>query len=246
MDACVQEAKDILTVYTDDEILNMRRMTDPTKITAMKFLGKLETGMTQLMPKSVPYVTQQIIQLSLSHGLSPVSPIGFVHFGSYVAKLGDISGGYRYVKLALSLLDTVGLRESAGEVICIATQVKCFVEPIQAALEYHDEGFAASMAAGDVFNAMANTLLKNTCKYVAGINLQTMREEQEKAQRLMKENGHLVFLVHLKLVQRGSFRLIGSAERVTIPEEEHLLALNNSVVKTGCFRKAYISFMFRS
>eukprot|EP00984_Skeletonema_dohrnii_P031153 scaffold23279_cov67-Skeletonema_dohrnii-CCMP3373.AAC.1 len=61
---------------------------------AMKFLGKLETGMTQIMPKSAPYVTQRIIQLSLSDGMSPVSPIGFVHFGSYIAKLGDISGGY--------------------------------------------------------------------------------------------------------------------------------------------------------
>ena len=245
-EACVHETKMLLSTLTNEEILNTRQMTDPTMIIAMKFLAKLESGMNQTKPDSVPFVTQKIIELSLTKGMSPMSPIGFVYLGSLMSRRGDISRGYHYVKLALSLLDKVGSRESAGEVICIATQVKCFVEPIQAALEYHDEGFAASMAAGDVFNAMANTLLKNTCKYVAGINLQTMREEQEKAQRLMKENGHLVFLVHLKLVQRGLFRLIGSDERVTIPEEEHLLALNNSVVKTGCFRKAYISFMFRS
>jgi len=116
MEACVQEMKDLLSAYTDDEILNTRRMTDPTMIMAMKVLGKLETGMTQIMPKSAPYVTQHIIQLSLDHGMSPVSPIpiGFAHFGSYMAKLGDISGGYHYVKLARSLLDKVGSRESSS------------------------------------------------------------------------------------------------------------------------------------
>ena len=97
-------------------------MTTTTMIMAMKFLGKLEIGMTQIMPKTAPYVAHRIIQLSIDHGMSPVSPIGFVHFASYVAKLGDIRGGYHYVKLARSLLDKVGSRESAGEVICFGNR----------------------------------------------------------------------------------------------------------------------------
>ena len=92
MEACVQETKDLLSFYTDDEILNTRPMTDPTMIIAMKFLGKLGVGMCQIMPESSPYVMQRIIQLSLLHGMSPVSPIGFVYLGSYIAKLGDPRG----------------------------------------------------------------------------------------------------------------------------------------------------------
>ena len=243
---CVQETKMLLSTLTDDEILNTKQMTDPTTIVALKFLAKLELGMTQTKPRSVPFVTQQIIELSLAKGMSPMSPVGFVHFGALISKCGDISDGYRYVKLALSLLDKVGSRESAGEVICIATQVKCFVEPIQAALEYHDEGYTASMAAGDIFSALANKLLKNSCEYVAGVKLQTLRENQEKTQRLMRENNHVIFLVQIKQVQRGVLKLIGSNEEVTIPEEETLIASNHSVLKTSCFRKSYISFMFRS
>jgi len=243
---CVQETKMLLSTLTDEEILNTRQMTDPTMIVALKFLAKLELGMTQTKPGSVPFVTQKIIELSLAKGMSPMSPIGFVYFGASMSKRGDISEGYHYVKLALSLLERVGSRESAGEVICIATQVKCFVEPIQAALEYHNEGCAASMAAGDVFNAMANTLLKNSCDYVAGVKLQKLKEDQEKAIRLVKENNHLIFLVQMKQVQRGVLKLIGSDEEVTIPQEETLIASNKSVLKTSCFRKSYISFMFRS
>eukprot|EP00985_Skeletonema_marinoi_P001771 scaffold703_cov184-Skeletonema_marinoi.AAC.1 len=216
-EVCVQETTTLLSTRTDDEILNTRQMADPIMIMAMKFLGKLEFAMTQTKPRSVPLVTQKIIELSLAKGMSPMSPIGFVYFGAFISKRGDLSSGYRYVKLALSLLDKVG-KESAGEVICIATQVKIFVEPIQAALEYHDDGYAASMVAGDVSNALLNTILKDACMYVAGV----------------------------KQMQRDVLRLIGSDEEVTIPEEHKLVASNNSVLKTFYFRKAYISFMFRS
>eukprot|EP00985_Skeletonema_marinoi_P007653 scaffold3390_cov162-Skeletonema_marinoi.AAC.1 len=244
-EACIQETMTLLSTRTDDEILNTRQMTDPTMIIALKFLTKLELGMTQTKPRSVLFVTQKIIELSLAKGMSSMSPIGFVYFGAFISKRGDIRSGYRYVELALSLLDKVGA-ESAGEVICIATQIKIFVEPIQAALEYHDDGYAASMVAGDVFNALLNPLLKNSCMYVAGVKLQTMREEYDKFERLAKENNQSIFLVQVKQVQRDVLRLIGSDEEVTIPEEQKLVASNNSVLKTFCFRKAYISFMFRS
>eukprot|EP00984_Skeletonema_dohrnii_P014974 scaffold6412_cov147-Skeletonema_dohrnii-CCMP3373.AAC.1 len=246
-EACIQETMALLSTRTDDEILNTRQMTDPTMIIAMKFLTKLESGMCQIKPRSVPFVTQQIIELSLSKGMSPMSPIGFVYLGSFMAKLGDIRSGYRYAKLALSLLDKVG-RECAGEVICIATQVKIFVEPIQAALEHHNDGYAASMVTGDIFNALLNTILKDSCMYVAGVKLQTMREEYDKFERLAKENNQSksILLVQVQQVQRDVLRLIGSDEEVAIPEEEKLIALNSSVLKSFFFRNAHISFMFRS
>ncbi|KAK1744366.1 hypothetical protein QTG54_004899 [Skeletonema marinoi] len=81
--------------------------------------------------------------------MSPVSPLGFAYYGSYLAKQGNINEGYHYVKLALSLLDKVGSRENAGVVIFVCTQVKIYVEPLQAALEYYHEGYAAAMASGD-------------------------------------------------------------------------------------------------
>jgi predicted ATPase len=248
MEACVQETKDLLSAYTDDEILNTRRMTDPTMIAAMRFLGRLETGMTQIMPRAVPYVTQRIIQLSLDHGMSPVSPIGFVHFGSYMAKLGDISGGYNYVKLALSLLDQVGSRESAGEVICIGTQVRAYVEPLQAALEYHDEGYTAAMASGDSSLAAANFMLSCGGSLFAGVKLQTMREKHDELIKFSKERKMVIFMVQTQYGQRSIFKLIGTDEepKYASSEEQNILATNTSVMATCYFHKAFISFMFRS
>jgi len=247
-DACIKQTKDLLSAYTDDEILNTKRMTDPTMIMAMKFLGKLELGMTQIMPKSVPYVAQRIIQLSLSHGMSSVSPIGFVHFGSSMAKLGDISGGYHCVKLAHSLLDKVGSRESAGEVISIGTQVRVYVEPLQATLEYHNEGYAAAMACGDIIQAALNKMLSCTRSFFAGVNLQIVRENYVEAIKFMKQRNMVISKVQAQYALHSVFKLIGTDEepKHISAEEQKILATNNSVMASYYFQKAYISFMFRS
>ncbi|KAL7498737.1 hypothetical protein ACHAWT_006712, partial [Skeletonema menzelii] len=248
MEVCVQQTKDILSGYTDEEILNTRRMTDPTMIKAMKFLGKLELGMSQIMPKSAPHVMQQIIYLSLDHGMSPVSPIGFVHLGSYMAKLGDISGGYHYVKLAYSLLDKVGSRESAGEVIFIGTHVRAYVEPLQATLQYHDEGYAAAMASGDIMQAALNILMRNSIFHFAGVKLQKLHDRNVEVAQFLRERKMLIFMIQLQFLQRTTFKLMGTDEKPKkeSAEEKKILATNNSVRTSHYFERAYISFIFRS
>jgi len=198
------------------------------------------------MPKAVPSVTQKIIQLSLLHGMSPVSPIGFVYFGSYLAKLGDIRGGYHYAKLAISLLNVVG-RESAGEVMIFATQLRCYVEPLQAILQYHNEGYAAAMASGNIYMAVVNTYLLNFLGLSAGINLQILQEQYAESQKMMEKRKQVIFLIQSQQKQRSIFKLIGTDEEPkSVPEEQSILSSNNSVFRSYCFQKAYISFLFRS
>ncbi|KAK1740120.1 putative AAA ATPase [Skeletonema marinoi] len=247
METCVQETKDLLSVYTDDEILNTRQMTDPTMIMAMKFLGKLELGMAQIMPGSAPYVMQRIIQLSLLHGMSPVSPIGFVHLGSYIAKLGDISEGYHYVKLARSLLDKVGSRESAGEVICTGTHIRSYIEPLQATLEYHNEGYTAAMASGDIIQAALNNLFSLGSSFLAGVNLQTTRDKCAELCIFLYERKMLIFMMNVKYFEHSVFKLIGIDEKPkdVSAEEAKILTTNKSVMRTYHYQKAYTSFMFR-
>jgi hypothetical protein len=50
MDTCVQETKELLSAYTDDEISSTRRMNDPTKIMAMKFLANWYSECLNLCP----------------------------------------------------------------------------------------------------------------------------------------------------------------------------------------------------
>jgi predicted ATPase len=152
------------------------------------------------------------------------------------------------VKLAHSLLDKVGSRESAGEVICFGTQVRAYVEPLQAALECHKEGYAAAMASGDIIQATVNSMVYCSCSLAAGVNLKTMREKCAEVMKFMEEKKHVIFMVQLQVQQQSIFKLIGTGEepKHVSAEEQKILVTNNSVMVSNYFQKAYISFMFRS
>lgn len=245
-EACLQETKDLLSRYTIYEILNTKQMTDPTMIMAMKYLGKLGTSMLQIMPKSVPHVSQRIIQLSLSHGLNPVSPLGFVHYGSHLAKLGDIDGGYHYVKLARSLLDNTS-RENAGQVICFGTQVAAYVEPLQAVLGYHHEGFSASMASGNVFLAGSIAMIRSTHSFFAGENLQAVRENYSEAIKFMVERNQAILTLQTQYHQQTVLKLMGANEKSKlVPEGHAILATNKTVMLVQYYQRMYTNFIFRS
>lgn len=73
------------------------------------------TFLTQLIP---------IWQYS-SKGLSPQAPLTFAYFGSNLAKLGDLSAGYRYALLAKALLNKFGTHKLTGEVLGIVRMFNC-------------------------------------------------------------------------------------------------------------------------
>eukprot|EP00984_Skeletonema_dohrnii_P029272 scaffold19722_cov105-Skeletonema_dohrnii-CCMP3373.AAC.1 len=165
--------------------------------------------------------------------MSPVSPLGFGYYGSYLAKQGNINDGYHYVKLALSLLDKVGSREYAGEVIFVCTRVKTYVEPLQAALEYHHEGYAAAMASGDSSQAVINLLALNSSSFFAGTNLQRMQEQCDNTIQLCEERHQLIFMVQAQQVQRSLSKLIGTGEEPKHSSEgQDILASNSSVLRS--------------
>ena len=247
VDAHLQATKDLVSAHTDGEILNSNPMTDPTMIMAMKLLGIVELGMTMIMPNAVLHVAFKIIQLSLTHGMSPVSPTGFAYFGSYLAKQENINEGYHYVKLALSLLDRVGSRENAGEVILVCTQVKLYVEPLQATLEHHKQGYAAAMASGDSNLAIVNLFAFNAAKLFAGVNLQRMQELYADSIKFSEERKQLIVAVSSKLMQRTVTKLIGAGEEPEYSsEEQDILASNSNVLRSQHYQTAYVNFIFRS
>jgi hypothetical protein len=52
--------------------------------------------------------------------------VGFVYFGSMLAKRGDIQIGSRFTQLARSLLDKLaGSKDCSGEVELISTELDC-------------------------------------------------------------------------------------------------------------------------
>ena len=92
----VEQTMIMLQRFSEErELIEYKRMTDLYKIMAMKFLWKLEACSQFIRQEIFPLVTVKMVQLSIAHGMSPVSSIGFAYFGQLVAKLGYFREGCR-------------------------------------------------------------------------------------------------------------------------------------------------------
>lgn len=240
----------LLSNYSDEQLLNYHKMEDPLKLSAMKFLTRLEIGSQQARPALQPIVTLKMVNLSLKHGLSPMSPIGFTYFGQLLARLGNVQEGNRYVKIAKKLLGRLGSKEVAGEVLALGTQITCFAEPVVAANEGHLEGYSVAMAAGDLNNALFNLILHGAGIYWNGVNLEKVRESHTKYCAMIEQHNHFTWLLNFIPSVRTVLILAGSTEeevkRTTfIQGEASLLEKNPHCAMTRHFQKFHLHFLFR-
>jgi predicted ATPase len=248
----IEHAKVLLTCFTDQALIGHKVMTDPSMIIAMKFLARLGMSYQYIRPASVPVVTLKMIQLSIDHGMSPVSPIGFTYFGQHIATCGDLKEGCRYVNIARTLMKSLGSKEFAGEVIGFGSQLLHFVKPVQTTVELHTEGYTIAMAAGDMQGAMLNRAMYCGVLSWAGTKLTICNEHLSETCRLLKQHGHFILLAHAIQMEKNVQLLMGTADgqddtstsNGTV-EVEEILKNSNSGSISFTFQKMLIHFMFR-
>jgi len=218
----VEQTKIVIEAFSDEELLGYKTMENHSKQMAMKFYALCESACGMVKPEIQPVVTLKMVQLSLSEGMSPTSPVGFVYFGQLLCRIGYVQEGYRYVKLAHKLLEQIGTREVAGEVIAVECQIRCIVEPLQAAVDLHLQGCNIAMAAGDVFGSIYNIVLYIPALVHASRNLQICKNQLNHAIRLLKKHKHWTLLSTIFELKKWFVLLIGPNEK----EEEELLPPN--------------------
>ncbi|KAL7475270.1 hypothetical protein ACHAW6_001191, partial [Cyclotella cf. meneghiniana] len=215
----IVQTQSMLSYISDETLFNYRLMTDFRKLTAMKFLAKLEHSIQQVEPALQPLVTTQMVKLTIDHGLSPMSAIGIAYFGGMVAELGDIRGGYRFIRLAKGLVDKIRNSEIAGEVLWLSTEILSFIEPLQTVNEYRIQGEAMAMAAGDIHWACMNKASYCVGLFWCGVKLSVVKEEFTCNGRFIEERNHLTALYYLRTVERTVIALIGEGNKVMSDDE---------------------------
>ncbi|KAL3787477.1 hypothetical protein HJC23_001127 [Cyclotella cryptica] len=205
----ITQTQSILDAIDEATLLHYQEVTDVKKLMAMKFLAKLESSLVQIKPDLVPFVTLKIVELTIEHGLSSVSAIGFAYFGGMIAELGDIRGGYRYTRLAKALVDKNPTTEIAGEVIIQTAEILAYMEPLQAVNEYRIPGQATAMASGDVHTACMNKMLSTVPLLWSGAVLSEVRYALIDAGRFSEEHDHRTSLYYIKIFCQTISRLVG-------------------------------------
>jgi predicted ATPase len=134
-----------------EELVNLPVMSDPRTIAAMQLLGILFPAIFVGNPALQPLLCATMVSLSLQFGNAPASTIGYVGYGIV---LSGFFGGYRFGRVALSLLNQLNWREFK----CITLLwFGCFIqhrqEALRAGIPTAKEGYLVGMETGDFLNA---------------------------------------------------------------------------------------------
>lgn len=107
-------------------IFNYPTMSCFRKVTAMRILAQIQIIAPFVNPPLQALIIMKMVNMTISHGLSAPSSIGFAGFASYVSKLGNLALGKSFCKLARAIIDRVdGAVEFAGETIVMVSEVEC-------------------------------------------------------------------------------------------------------------------------
>lgn len=255
LETLLTETKSMLAVYSDEQLLSLPVMTDRTQLMAMKFLSRTSTCLLQSNPKAQPKATLHMVQYSLRHGMNDLSPLGFVLYGSFLACLGDIPTGYRYVKTAIKLAEKLNVRSSMGGVLVVGSQVMGYVEPLQSVIDVMLRSHEYSLLDGSASDAMLGLLLSVICKFWSGYGLSNVKSTLDDTLRLMASHSTLAWILQTLPLYRTVLAMIGNVNDVPIilgsrSDTESELERKKSetnlfLLKVVHFNKMYVAFMFR-
>jgi hypothetical protein len=206
---------------------------------------------------AMPIILLKMVQTSLTYGMSPLSGVGFAIFGNYLALVkGEVEEGYRYVKIALSLMKRMPSIAHDSEIMYYSAHTRLRVEPIQSANEHYIVAHRGAMASGAVRFAFACAFVYDNNSFWAGKKLGLVVNSIKETMKQMIFYKNLVMLALLRPICRLSLRLTGQSDvhqrddltnifGETYKEGEGISSKLPPVMLTECFAKFSEGLIFR-
>jgi predicted ATPase len=230
----MKSAKEKLDRLSEEALLACHVMENPMKIMAMELLVKLYenytfTGDTALLP----FISMKMIEISLKHGMGPLSPIAFAQYSNYLALVEkEYEVSRRYVKFALYL--TKKSRARIGDVMYYCNHSRLVTEPIQSAIELYLETYKVAMKSGATKYAIGSCYVNNVYSFWTGKKLDAVVQSMTETMALMKYHKHMLMITLLLPLFRVALRLMGESDMAqqsgvtdifgeTLKEEEYKL-----------------------
>jgi len=148
----VSKTKRMLNGRKPHDFKDLPRLTDPTIIEAMRLLNRLavydwRSGETNLLV--IHGMT--MMQLTLTHGMSPFGPVATALYGSILAHTGNLQEAYEWGNLTLELAKDPRAREGYANAIKIAHLCLYHLKmPLFGSLDAMLSSFQIAKGVGDI------------------------------------------------------------------------------------------------
>jgi len=154
----VEQTLSSINDIPEEELLHYRPMCDRRKLMIHHFYVELSVMALFVRPILHPYVAAKMVRLTLSHGISRQSPIGFASFGLVLAELGNMPGARQCLAFSRAFLGRFSVNEYAGQALGAMIELQVLLEPLQAANELRNQGEELAFSSGDIHWACIHRL----------------------------------------------------------------------------------------
>jgi len=157
-----------------DQVKLLPRMTEKSKLHAMKFLSMLCSYSIISKPMLVPILSCRMVRLTIENGVCDDSIVGLATAGyGLFSFTDDTQLGYRIAKVCDALIEESPNRHALRSRLCreLDCTLKGMVEPQHSLLYILPDRYNSAMLTGDVASAMICRLAFCTQSFYAGQNL---------------------------------------------------------------------------
>ncbi len=160
-------------LFDREDLIHLPQMTEAEPLAVMRILSSTMTLAYQVAFELCPLILVKQINLSVKYGNAPLSAFAYAVYGLMLCGLvGDIDSGYRFGKLAESLLSRFQTKEVTAKVLETFNQfIRPWKEHIRETLKPLREVYFVGLETGDLeFAAYALYAYSNTA-YFSGKEL---------------------------------------------------------------------------
>jgi diguanylate cyclase (GGDEF)-like protein len=194
-----------------DNLIDLPSMSDPDILAAAKIMMLAGSSAFSSAIELVPLLALKGISLSVKYGNAPISTYGYSSYSIILCGvLGDITGGYRFGKLALDLVDKLNVPElKAKNLMLFNNFVRHWKEPLRAGSQSLLEAYTIGLETGDLEFACYSVYMHCYHAYFFGGELQELAEKMQTYGEVIKKFHQETILRLHRVYHQATLNLLG-------------------------------------
>ena len=199
---------------TNEMISRIPLMVDSDMISAMQMLNLIFPSVFKTDSYLAFLVSSRMVSLSLEHGLSAISSVGFSTFGTmYCSFTSDKDAGYRFGQLALTLLDRFQAREWLPRVyFSVYGNINRQRHRLEDLIDPLHQAYGIGMETGDIEFAMLNASMHVAFMLFGGQPLPVLEKQALAYISVMETHKQMSALAKTRSILRFVQNLMGKAD----------------------------------
>jgi histidine kinase len=161
----------------------------------------------------VPVVTCRMMQISLVHGVSELTPYAFASYGFAMTATGDFAGAFRFAALALQLMRRLGGAETRTLTVVYGL-INHLKKPVLDTTDSLIRVYRVGFSQGDISFAGHAIVIHCIGRFVAGCSLDNLVADVFRFCSQLKAYKHMIMWYALATIQRACLELTGRADEM--------------------------------